>query len=59
VLRKRLVTCHPENVATITRDLGKAESCEGTTVFDWLVEIIKNHGCGGSEQEDNIELILD
>ena len=58
VLRKRLLTCHPENVARVTRELENAEACEGTTVFDWLVEIIGSHGPGGSEHEDNVELIL-
>lgn len=59
VLRKRLARCHPENVDAVTRALEKAGRCEDTTVFDWLVEIIRDHGPGGTEHEDNVELILD
>jgi RNAse (barnase) inhibitor barstar len=59
VLRKRVTTCHFENVTFVTSELKKAEACEGATVFDWLVEIIKDHGPGGSEHEDGIELVLD
>ena len=36
-----------------------AEKRRGETVFDWLVEIIREHGPGGAEQEDRVELILD
>jgi hypothetical protein len=28
-------------------------------VFDWLVEIIRDHGAGGDQAEDNVELVLD
>jgi RNAse (barnase) inhibitor barstar len=59
VLRKRVTTCHPENIAVVISELKKAEAHEGATVFDWLVEIIKDHGPGGSEPEDSVELILD
>ena len=59
VLRKRMATCHSENVASVINELKIAEASEGATVFDWLVEIIKDHGPGGLEHEDGVELILD
>lgn len=59
VLRKRATTCHPENVTSVISALKKAEAGEGATVFDWLVEIIKDHGPGGSEYEDDVELMFD
>jgi hypothetical protein len=59
VLRKRLTTCHPENVASVISELKKAKAGEGATVFDWLVDLIKDHGPGGSEHEDCVELVLD
>jgi hypothetical protein len=33
-------------------------SGEGSTVFDWLIEIIRDHGPGGSESEDGVILDL-
>jgi hypothetical protein len=41
--------CHPSNVPRLTADLEAARRGEGTTLFDWLVEIIERHGPGGSE----------
>ena len=41
----------------VLEDLARAaRHGEGTTVFDWIVEILRNHGEGGSEPEDGIEL---
>ena len=28
-------------------------------LFDWLVEIIRHHGPGGEQAEDNVRLVLD
>ncbi len=58
VLRARLKTCHPSNVSRVQHELSRAEKNQGDTVFDWLVEIIKDHGPGGSEREDGVELVL-
>lgn len=58
VLKRRLRTCHPCNVEAVKADLAKAEHGEGGTVFDWLLDIIKEHGPGGSEQEDGVDLVL-
>jgi hypothetical protein len=30
----------------------------GTTLFDWIVEIIQVHCPGGSEAEDNVRPVL-
>ncbi len=58
-LTKQLEKCHPDNVLFIQRQLDDAKQRIGPTVFDWLVEVILNHCPGGSEEEDNAELILE
>jgi RNAse (barnase) inhibitor barstar len=57
-LKLRLSRCHPSNRDRVRADLEQAQQGIGTTVFDWLVEIIQVHCAGGSEQEDGIELVL-
>jgi RNAse (barnase) inhibitor barstar len=57
-LRNRLARCHPQNVPAVEAQLLDAQRAEGPTVFDWLVEIIHEHGPGGGEEEDNVELLL-
>jgi RNAse (barnase) inhibitor barstar len=57
-LRLRLNHCHPSNVPFVKVELAAAERREGPTVFDWLVEIIRVHGVGGREAEDNVEFVL-
>ncbi len=58
-LQKRLKTCHSSNREYVSEELAKAKNQEGTTVFDWLVEIIKIHCPGGEEAEDGVDLILE
>ena len=58
-LQMRLERCHPTNKARVSRELEDAKHQTGPTVFDWLVDIIKDHGPGGSEKEDGIELVLE
>jgi len=58
-LEMRLTRCHPSNEATVAAALDAARRGEGSTVFDWLVEIIRDHGPGGSESEDGVELLLE
>jgi RNAse (barnase) inhibitor barstar len=55
----QLEKCHPDNVLIIQQQLVEAKQHIGPTVFDWLVEIIRNHCPEGSEEEDNAELILE
>ena len=57
-LERRLVECHPSNRAKVKSELDAARRCEGSTVFDWLVEIIKDHGPEEAEREDRVELLL-
>jgi RNAse (barnase) inhibitor barstar len=57
-LETRLQRCHPSNRASVARDLEQARRHEGSTVFDWLVEIFHVHTAGGREEEDGIELVL-
>lgn len=57
-LRNRLARCHPQNIPIVESQLLDARRGEGPTVFDWLIEIIREHGPGGSEGDDNVELLL-
>ncbi|SRR6266545_188096 len=58
-LRKKLRTCHRDNVERVREDLRQAERREGQTLFDILVEIIRVHGPGGTESEDGVHLELE
>lgn len=49
-LSAKLTTCHPSNVKSVAGDLELAKSRLGQTLFDILLEIIKEH--------DHIELML-
>jgi RNAse (barnase) inhibitor barstar len=57
-LQQRLERCHPSNRHSVRAQLSDAENCDGDTVFDWLVEIIRVHGTGGEEAADNVVLDL-
>ena len=57
-LEKRLQSCHPSNRTHVALELDAAKNEMGTTVFDWLIEIIEIHTAGGEEEEDGVELIL-
>lgn len=58
-LEQHLIRCHPSNRASIEHDLNLAHAHRGSTVFDWLVELIQSHGPGGPESGDRVELIMD
>jgi hypothetical protein len=58
VLERRLITCHPTNARRVQLDLAAARRGEGSTVFEWLVEIFRDHGPDGSESEDGVILEL-
>jgi len=58
-LELRLARCHPTNRARVSQDLEQARAKEGPTVFEWLTEIIRDHGPGGRESEDGVHLLLD
>lgn len=58
-LQNRLTSCHPTNRAAVMEQLEQAKKGIGSTVFDWLVEIIRRHGPEGQEAEDGVELVLE
>jgi len=43
LLEKKKLTAHPSYLPALEKEIEKAKSGEGSTVFDWLVEIIKSH----------------
>ena len=55
---RTLTTCHPSNRDHMRAELEKARRHEGTTLFDWIVEIIQVHGPGGREAGGNVHLEL-
>jgi hypothetical protein len=57
-LTETLSHCHSSNIPRFTARLEDAKRGVGPTVFDWLVEIIRDHGPGGTEEEDGVELFL-
>jgi RNAse (barnase) inhibitor barstar len=58
-LELRLGNCHPASRDKVMRDLMRARAGQGPTVFDWLVDIIRIHCLGGTEEQDGVELSLD
>jgi len=58
-LERQLERCHSTNRATLRVKLGEARQGKGATVFDWLVEIIRDHDAGGEQAEDNVRLVLE
>lgn len=58
-LEVRLARCHPSNRADVRQDIRRAKRGEGPTAFDWLVEIIADHGPGGEQSVDNVILELE
>jgi RNAse (barnase) inhibitor barstar len=58
-LEHRLEQCHPSNRDSVRAKLGQAQQGIGATVFDWLVEIIREHGVGGARAEDSVRLVLE
>jgi len=59
ILEEGLRKCHPTNVAPVRAELEEAWLGSGSTVFDWLVQIIRIHGEGGREAQDNVTLLLE
>lgn len=50
-LADNLKYCHPTNVHSLAERLRQARLCEGPTLFEWLVEIIRSH--------EPVELVLE
>ena len=57
-LELRLTRCHPTNRTQVAQDLKRAKARQGPTVFEWLTEIIHEHGPGGRYAADKVELLL-
>lgn len=53
-----LLTCHFTNRPYIEVRLSRARRGEGPTLFDEIVEIIRRHGPGGDEHDDDVRLEL-
>jgi RNAse (barnase) inhibitor barstar len=51
-------TCHPAYRETALANLQRAREECGPTVFDMLVEIIRDHGPDGGQPGDGVELML-
>jgi len=58
-LELRLARCHPTNRIRVSRELEQAQAQQGPTVFEWLTEIIRDHGPGGRYAADGVDLLLD
>ncbi len=50
-IEQKLQRCHPTNVPSVTADLEAARRGEGQTLFEILVEIIRDHDVDGVELE--------
>ncbi|MBG0567328.1 barstar family protein [Actinoplanes aureus] len=57
-LEQILRTCHPSNRASVEARISEARRGEGQTLFDMIVEIIRDHGPDGEESEDGVLLEL-
>jgi RNAse (barnase) inhibitor barstar len=57
-VERLFLTCHPSNRSKIETRISSARRSEGPTLFNEIVEIIRDHGPGGSEAEDGILLEL-
>lgn len=57
-LEQILLTCHRSHSGNIRARIGSARRGEGPTLFDEIVEIIRDHGAGVREHEDGIVLEL-
>jgi RNAse (barnase) inhibitor barstar len=58
-LEARLQRCHPSGRQAVAAELAAARAGRGPTVFDWLVQIVREHGPEGPEPEDGVLLVLD
>ncbi|WP_010582972.1 histidinol-phosphatase [Schlesneria paludicola] len=58
-LEQHLERCHPSNKASVEYDLDVARAHRGSTVYDWLMDLFREHGEGGSEAGSGVELVVD
>ncbi len=57
-LEAKLRRCHPSNVPAVEADLAAARRNEGQTLFEIVLAILADHGRGGGEADDGIEVEL-
>lgn len=57
-LEQKLLTCHASSRTSVEQELAAARLQEGNTLFDWIVEVVRVHGPGGNEADDNVRLEL-
>ena len=57
-LEARLLRCHSTARDEVGRALARARGHTGPTAFDWVVEIIEDHGVHGAQSEDKVALVL-
>lgn len=57
-LEEYLANCHHTNRENLQCQLKQAREGVGPTVFDWLMEVILDHGPDGQQAEDNVLLEL-
>jgi RNAse (barnase) inhibitor barstar len=57
-IERKLTTCHPTNILHVRDDLARASNREGETLFEIICGILRDHGPGGAESEDGVELEL-
>ncbi|WP_135213468.1 barstar family protein [Vitreimonas flagellata] len=58
-LEEKLRHCHASNRDFVRAELANARAKAGPTLFDWLVQIIRDHGLDGEQAEDKVRLVLD
>jgi len=58
ILEHTLTTCHPTAIDIVQESLDKARQHIGQTIFDELLEIIREHGPGGREEDSFVDLVL-
>jgi RNAse (barnase) inhibitor barstar len=58
-LKSRLERCHPTNRESVRAQLAQAQQGKGPTVFDWLVEIIRDHGRDSEQSGNSVSLVLE
>lgn len=57
-LEEKLSRCHPSNRESVRAELASSRASVGPTLYDWIIEIIRDHGPGGEQAEDNVNLVL-
>jgi RNAse (barnase) inhibitor barstar len=57
-LQEKLKRCHPSNREFVRAEFASARAGTGPTLYDRIIEIIRDHGPGGEQAEDNVNLVL-